>query len=270
MALVLTYLLVFIIGSIFGSLVNVVVYRLPSVTVANIRPNATQSLFYLAWPLSFCPHCSEPIKPWNNIPVLSYLLLAGKSPCCGKSIAVRYPILELLGAMLALLCLLRFGLTSQFLFACVFCWLLLAIAVIDARSYILPDILIQPFLWLGLLANLNGVFVSLPDAVTGAIGAYVFLFIVSEGCVIVLGKRMLGAGDPKLFAALGAWLGWQLLPGALVIAAIFASVYGLVHQVLVQRKLRNLAFVAFGPHLALGGIVMLLLGHVVVDLYLQQ
>lgn len=256
--LLLAYLGMFVVGSIVGSFLNVVVYRLPSVARAHIKPNATQSIFYLAWPLSFCPHCSEAIKPWNNIPLISYLVLRGRSPCCGKPIAGRYFVLELLGAVVPLICLARFGWSFHMVCASVLGWALLAVCWIDAQRFVLPDVIVLPLLWLGLAINLTATgFVPLSSAVLGAIGGYLALFTVSEGSELIMHRRMLGAGDPKLFAALGAWLGWELLPHVLILAAITASVYGIGSQLLRSRQLKAGRPIAFGPHLGLAGFVVL-------------
>ncbi|MBF2734644.1 MAG: prepilin peptidase [Betaproteobacteria bacterium AqS2] len=242
-----------VLGCIVGSMLNVLIYRLPSVAVAAIRPNATQSIFYLAWPLSFCPACSQPIKPWHNVPVLSFLLLQGKSACCGKAIPWRYLLVELAGGLVAVVCFMRFGLSAQAFFACVFGWTLLVACAIDLRSYVLPDILVQPLLWLGLLVNMAGLYVPLPDAVLGAAGGFLALFALSEGSAIFLRKRMMGAGDSKLLAALGAWLGWQELLGVLLLAAATAAVAGVAARLLR----RGSSIIAFGPYLGLAGFAVL-------------
>ena len=256
----IAYLSMFVVGSIAGSFLNVVVYRLPSVAVARIKPNATQGIFYLAWPLSFCPHCSEPIKPWHNIPIISYLVLARRSPCCGRPIAERYLILELLGALVAVVCLARFGLSAHMAWACVLGWALLAACWIDSERFILPDIIVQPLLWLGLAVNLTSSgFVPLHSAVLGAMAGYLVLFAISEGSELLMHKRMLGAGDPKLYAALGAWLGWELLPHVLLIAAVTASCYGLATQLGRTRRISMGKMIAFGPHLGFAGFAVLIL-----------
>lgn len=270
MEIFIAYFAALVIGSIAGSFINVLVYRLPSIAAARIRPNATLGLSFLAWPLSFCPHCGVGIKPWHNIPVISYLLLRGKTPCCGKAISPRYLFLELLGALVAVACLARFGLTVQFAWACLFCWLLLAICWIDAQRYILPDVLVLPLLWLGLLANLNGTFVPLREAVLASVAGYLLLYCLSELSLALLGRRMMGTGDPKLFAALGAWLGWLLFP-ALFVAAVTASVFGIGAQVMRGRAggLRLDSVLAFGPHLGFGGVFMFLVGGIIVGRFLS-
>ena len=255
-----TYLLVFALGAVVGSLVNVVVYRLPSVAAANIRPNAAMGLSYLALPLSFCPHCGEGIKPWNNVPVASYLLLRGRSACCGRRISPRYLALELAGAMAAVACLARFGFTPAFLWASVFCWALLAACAIDADSLVLPDVLVQPLLWLGLLVNLRGTFVPLDQAVLGAALGFAVLFAVGEGTSSLLGKRMLGAGDPKLLAAIGAWVGWKVVPLALFVGAGSAVLFAVAAHALASARVRADTAVAFGPHLGIGALVAIMFG----------
>lgn len=269
MEFAIAYVAAVVLGGIAGSFINVVVYRLPSVAAAGIRPNATKGLSFLAWPLSFCPHCGAGIKPWNNVPVVSYLLLGGRSPCCGKRISPRYIALELLGIAATVLCVARFGPGIQFLWACLFCWFLIAICWIDAQRYILPDVLVLPMLWLGLLANLNGTFVPLQESVLAAASGYLLLYALSEASRGVTGRRMIGTGDPKLLAALGAWMGWLMLL-ALFVAALTTSVAGLVAQLLRGRdkELRLDSALAFGPHLGAAGFFVLVAGGWLLALYL--
>ena len=251
------YLGAFVCGSIVGSFLNVLVYRLPSVQAAGIRSSATQRMTYLAWPLSFCPYCSTPIKPWLNIPIISYLMLRGKAACCQHRLSRRYLALEVLGGGVAVLCLYQFGLSEKFVAVCLMCWILLAASWIDAQRYVLPDILTMSLLWLGMLVNLYGIVVPLEEALIGVFAGYIILFAVSEGTELLLGRRMLGAADAKLFAAIGAWLGWQHLPAVLFIAAVTSTLYGIAAH-LRRRSLRAGALVAFGPHLAFGTAVVVL------------
>ena len=266
MATYLQLLTLLVLGSLVGSMLNVIIYRLPSVAIAGIRPNASQSIFYLGWPLSFCPRCSHPIKPWHNIPIISFLMLRGTSPCCGQPISWRYLLIELSGALIAILCWLRFGFSLQLMYACVFGWALLAACAIDMRSYVLPDLLIQPLLWLGLLLNINGMFTPLPDAVLGAAGGFLLLFALSEGSALLLGKRMMGAGDGKLLAAAGAWLGWQDLLGILLLAAALAALCGAVVRLLG----RGGNIIAFGPYLGLAAFVVFIYDLALRQLYFWQ
>ena len=246
---------------------GVVIYRLPAVSIAQIRPNAMLRFSYLAWPLSFCPRCGAGIKPWHNIPFVSYILLRGKSSCCKKPISARYFLIELLAALAAMVCLARFGLGFQFVMACIFSWLLLAICWIDAQRYVLPDILVYPLLWLGLVANANGAFVSLDQAVIASVASYLVLFAVSEASLAILGRRMLGSGDPKFIAAIGAWVGWLVFP-ALFIGAISASVIGIAMQMIKNGgRVRMRAALAFGPHLGFGGFFVMMFGWWLADLY---
>ncbi len=260
------YAAAFVLGTIVGSFINVVVYRLPSVAAAGIRPNATRSLAFLAAPLSFCPHCATPIKPWNNIPLVSYLLLRGKTACCGKSISARYPVLELLGGLAAAACLYRFGPSWQALAAVLMCALLLAIAWIDWETFRLPDILINALLWLGLFVNTAGSFAPLADAVYAAIGGYLALMGIAAAVKLATGKQMLGEGDPKLIAAIGAWLGTVPLVGAVVVGCAAGSVYGLANWLLRGRRKRHLFF-PLGPFLAAGAFIMLMVGKEVAAFY---
>lgn len=262
------YAIAFVLGSVAGSFLSVVVYRLPSIASAGIRVGATHGLLYLAWPLSFCTHCGHGIKPWHNVPIVSYLLLGGKSKCCNKRISSRYFFLELLGALLAVAVVSRFGFSIVALCVAVFCLSLLALSWIDAERFILPDLIVQPLLWLGFVVHLNFGLLPLEHSLVGAMAGYLLLATVSEGTVMLMHKRMLGAGDPKLFATLGAWLGWQALPGVLLIAAVLASSYGLGRRYIWARGSGH-NFVPFGPPLAIGGVVMLFFSHWVIPLYVR-
>ena len=263
-----SYALVFVIGSVVGSFLNVVIYRLPSISIANIRPNASQGLSYLAIPLSFCPHCTQQIKPWHNIPIISYLVLIGKSPCCNREISPRYLFVEVIGALIPVLCLARFGWSYEFLFACLFSWTLIVICWVDYQTYILPDILVQPLLWLGLIFNLNFYFVSINEAILGVILGYFILFVISEGSVLLLRKKMLGSGDAKLLAAIGAWLGWKLVIGVLIVAALSATLVGVITSLRNKQSIAK-KLLAFGPYLGFGGFVMLIYGYYFSSYYLN-
>ena len=255
------HLAVFIGGTIVGSFINVAIYRLPSIAAAQIGRGAERGLGYLALPLSFCPHCSVPIKPWHNIPILSYLLLRGRCACDRReAIALRYLIVELLGGALALACLIRFGFVWQACAAMLFCWLLLLISWLDWISFRLPTILLQPLLWLGLFVNTSSTsFVSLQTAVLAVIGGYLVMQGISLTLLWLTGKRMLGENDPFLIAAIGAWLGWESLAGVVVIGSLLGAGYGLGIWLARGRRKRDLFF-PFGPFLAMGALLCLLQG----------
>lgn len=243
-------------GLLLGSFLNVVVYRLPLTEAAGVRTDSTRSLWYLAWPLSFCPHCQTPIKPHHNIPLLSFLLLRGKSHCCQRPISWRYPLMEACGVLIVWAAWAQYDSLPDRLFVTVFLSLLLTAALIDWQRFYLLDILTLPLLWLGLLANLDARFALLSDAVIGAAGGYLALAAVTGAFSLLIGKRAMGMGDFKLFAALGAWLGWQSLPILIFIAAVAGLLLGGA-RFLVRRRGRH---VPFGPCLAIAGVLMLFYG----------
>ena len=243
-------------GLLLGSFLNVVIYRLPQTKEAEVRSNTPYSLWYLAWPMSFCPHCQTPIKPYHNIPLFSFLLLFGKSSCCGQPIGWRYPLVELCGAVIVLAAWWHYDNLVDGVLVTVFLSVLMVAAVIDWQRFYLFDILTLPLLWLGLVANIDARFVLLPDAVAGAAGGYVVLALLTGVFSFFIKKRAMGNGDFKLLAALGAWLGWQPLPILVFIAAVLGLLLG-AGRYLVRRRGRHLPF---GPCLAAAGVVMLFWG----------
>ncbi|MCH9758350.1 MAG: A24 family peptidase [Proteobacteria bacterium] len=250
-------------GLLWGSFLNVVIYRLPKTDIAGLRQRTPYTLTYLAFPLSFCPRCKESIAPWCNIPVLSYLLLGAKSKCCREPISWVYPVIELCGAgMFVLAFLLSDGLLNALL-AIVFMSLLLVNAAIDWQRFYLLDIITYPLLWIGLVANIDARFALLSDAVWGAAGGYVVMAVFSWIFSRLIGQRAMGMGDYKLFAALGAWLGWQLLPMVLFLAAITAVIFGGCRR-LIRGRGRH---VPFGPSLSLAGVLMLFFGEEIMLAY---
>ena len=252
-------------GLLWGSFLNVVIYRLPQTAAAGLPGRGEHSLWYLAYPLSFCPHCKTPIAPWRNIPLLSYLLLAGRSHCCRQPISWRYPLTELAGALIFLLAFFAAATWLDFVLIVIFLSLLLVNAVIDWQRRYLLDILTYPLLWLGLLANIDARFALLPDSVLGAAGGYVALAFFAELFSRILKRRAMGMGDYKLFAALGAWLGWQPLPLLLFFAALTGLVMSALWWVLRFRS----RYTPFGPALALAGALMLLAGDRIMLAYWQ-
>ncbi len=218
-----------------GSFLNVVIYRLPVMLDREWRQQAqailemppaadeAQTPFNLAVPRSRCPQCNHQITAFENIPVISWLLLRGRCSQCKTNISARYPGIELLTALCSVAVVAVYGFTGFGLLACVYTWMLIALDFIDYDTKLLPDQMTYPLLWLGLIAN--GFFpgiVSLADAVVGAIAGYLFLWLTYWGFKLLTGKEGMGYGDFKLLAALGAWLGWQALPSIILIAAAVA------------------------------------------------
>jgi len=258
-----------LLGLLVGSFLNVVVYRLPKMLerewaaeCAELHPEIAlpeAAPFNLMVPRSRCPHCAHPIAWYQNIPVASYLALGGRCAACRAPISVRYPLVELANALLFALCGWRFGLGPPALLACIFSATVLALALIDWDTTLLPDSLTQPLLWLGLIASAAGWSgVDLYAALWGAVGAYLSLWSVFWLFKLVTGKDGMGYGDFKLFAALGAWFG----AGALIPIILLASVIGAIVGIALKFRggLRDGAYVPFGPFLAGAGLAVLLVG----------
>lgn len=248
-------------GGIIGSFLNVVIYRLPVMLERRWRREAllqlaqpvveSTPLFNLILPCSCCPKCFQPLRARDNIPILSFLWLKGLSRCCGERISWRYPLVEIAASVVFVLAALVFPPGMSLLGAWFFLSVLLVCAVIDYRSQLLPDVLTLPLLWLGLFFNLQGVFVSLSQAVVGAMVGYLCLWGLFWLFLMATGKEALGYGDFKLLAALGAWLGWQALPQIVLLAAGSGLVINLLQHLLMRRNINQP--LAFGPWLALAG-----------------
>lgn len=243
-------------GLIWGSFLNVVIYRLPKIDIAGLRRRTPHTLTYLALPLSFCPQCKARILPWHNIPLLSYLLLGAKGKCCGARISWVYPAVEIGGAAIFIAALLTFRGWIDTALAIAFLSVLLVTAAIDWQRYYLLDILSYPLLWLGLLANIDARFTLLPHAVLGAAAAYAGIALFTALFSRIIGRRAMGAGDYKLFAALGAWFGWQPLPILLFVAALTAIFFAMLRR-LIRGRGRH---IPFGPGLAVAGASFILFG----------
>jgi leader peptidase (prepilin peptidase)/N-methyltransferase len=256
-----------LLGLCVGSLLNVVIHRLPRMMEAQWReecaalegrePPAGET-YNLFVPRSACPKCAAPITALQNIPVLSWIALRGRCANCKTPISARYPLVELLGAFLAVLVAWRFGYSPALAFGLVYAWALLALTFIDLDTQLLPDDITLPLLWLGLLANSGGVFTDLHSAVLGAVGGYLILWTVYWGFRLIAKKEGMGFGDFKLLAAIGAWTGWQVLPVVIVISAGLGVVIGSIALWLARKGVDTR--IPFGPYLALGGIAALIWG----------
>jgi leader peptidase (prepilin peptidase)/N-methyltransferase len=251
-------------GLCVGSFLNVVVHRLPKMLEQRWKadcadlagaPPVAAPRYNLVLPRSACGH---PITALENIPVLSWLALRGRCSACKAAISPRYPLVELVGGALAVAALLRFGATPTALAAAVFLWTLLALTCIDFDTQLLPDDLTLPLLWGGLLANLFGLFVPLRDAVIGAIAGYLALWTIYWLFKLIRGKEGMGYGDFKLLAALGAWLGWQMLPLVVLLSSVVGAMIGIGLLVFKGRD-HNIPL-AFGPYLAIAGGCALFFG----------
>lgn len=271
------FLMVAFIGLCVGSFLNVVVYRLPIMLNRDWTQFATEHLaeqsgqpetdlhnktqtdepFNLAVPRSRCPNCNELISAWQNIPLVSWILLRGRCKNCANPISVRYPLVELLTGAMSLGVIGTFGFTTLGLAALLFTWILIAVTFIDFDTQLLPDQLTLPLVWLGLLINLkgNGI-VSLEDAVIGAVAGYLFLWSTFWAFKLIRGKEGMGYGDFKLYAAIGALMGWQVLPAVILIASVVGLIFALV-SIALSRSTSAQPF-AFGPYLAIAGWVCLI------------
>ncbi|MBC7414898.1 MAG: prepilin peptidase [Herminiimonas sp.] len=256
-----------IFGLLIGSFLNVVIYRMPAmmqresenyVAHESGKPLPHTERFNLMAPRSACPHCGHKITALENIPVLSYLALRGKCSDCKAPISPRYAIVELLTGVLSAGLVWHFGAGFTGLAVLVFTYLLIAMTFIDADTQLLPDDLTLPLLWLGLLVNLNGTFVPLADAVIGAVAGYLVLWTIFWLFKAATGKEGMGYGDFKLLAALGAWLGWAMLPIILLMSSLVGAVVGIALIVLAKRG-RSVPM-PFGPYLAGAGMLTLLFG----------
>jgi leader peptidase (prepilin peptidase) / N-methyltransferase len=265
-----------VLGLVVGSFLNVVILRLPRMMQLAWQREAREILelppvagtrYSLTWPPSHCPGCQAPVRAWQNIPVLSWLLLRGRCAGCGQAISVQYPLVELASALLSAVCAWRFGASPELLAALLLSWALLALAMIDARTTLLPDAITLPLLWLGLLLALGPVFASLPDAVIGAAAGYLSLWSVFWLFKLITGKDGMGYGDFKLFAALGAWLGWQALPMIILLSSVVGAAVGIL-QILFRGRGRE-AQLPFGPYLAAAGWIALIWGEAIGAAYLS-
>lgn len=266
-----------LIGLLVGSFLNVLIYRLPKMMQHDWRGQAREilelpaepqtAIFNLVLPNSSCPHCSHEIKPWENIPVISYLFLRGKCSSCKAPISMRYPLVELGCGLLSAFIAWNFGFTWQTGAMLLLTWGLLAMSLIDVDHQLLPDSLVLPLLWLGLIANSFGLFTSLEDALWGAIAGYLSLWSVYWLFKLVTGKEGMGYGDFKLLAMLGAWGGWQVLPLTILLSSLVGAVLGLV-----MLRLRNAEAstpIPFGPYLAIAGWIALIWGEQITSGYLK-
>ncbi|EED34996.1 type IV fimbrial biogenesis protein,prepilin cysteine protease (C20) PilD [Luminiphilus syltensis NOR5-1B] len=263
-------------GATIGSFLNVVIYRLPRMMEQGWRRDCCELLeqeapeekpLSLAVPNSQCPHCQAPIKPWQNIPLISYLALRGKCANCDGPISIRYPLVELASALLCVAAGITFGYSLELLGALLLIWASIALTGIDIDTRLLPDSITLPVLWLGLVFNLFGVFTSLEAAVMGAMAGYLILWSVYWLFKLVTGKEGMGYGDFKLLAAFGAWFGWQSLPLIIVLSSFVGAVIGIL-LVMLKRSGRDIPM-PFGPYLAGAGLLFLFYGEQLTARYLE-
>lgn len=265
-----------IIGLLTGSFLNVVIHRLPRMLEREWRQHCAElngqqaeaaERYNLVVPRSACPHCGHRIGALENIPLLSYLLLRGKCKGCGAPISPRYPVVEALSGVLSAYAAWHFGFGMAACNALLFIWAMLVLTGIDLDTQLLPDSITLPLLWLGLLFNLSATFTDLHSAVIGAVAGYLALWSVYWLFKITTGKEGMGYGDFKLLAAIGAWLGWQMLPLVILLSSLVGAVVGIV-LIAVARRGRSVP-IPFGPYLAGGGLIALFWGQALTHTYLQ-
>ncbi len=266
-----------LLGLIFGSFLNVVILRLPKIMADDWAQDCAElageslrdqrSRLSLSSPPSTCPACGHRIRAYENIPILSYLLLRGRCSACAARISPRYPVIEGVTALLTLVVVLQFGLTWQTPPALLLTWALIALAVIDYDTQLLPDSLILPLLWLGLILSLFGLFTDSYSAIIGAVAGYLSLWSVFQVFRLATGKEGMGYGDFKLLALFGAWFGWSLLPQIVLLSALTGALSGIV--LIIVGRHRQDQPMPFGPFLAAAGWISLMWGESLNDAYLR-
>lgn len=275
----LAFVAIVILGACIGSFLNVVIYRLPIMmfrelhediamqqeATVDLRPD--EKIFNLAIPNSRCSQCGAAIKPWQNIPIISYVFLRGRCASCKTRISKRYPLVEAVTALASLYVFHHFGISLQCLLALVFTWSMIALTMIDYDHQLLPDLITLPLLWIGLLANSQSVFVPLHEAVYGAAIGYMTLWCVYWLFRIVTGKEGMGFGDFKLLAAAGAWFGWKMLPMIILLSSAVGAVVG-VTLIALKRQERTRE-IPFGPYLAAAAFLAMLYGNEITLWYLN-
>ena len=276
----LLYTSAVLLGLILGSFLNVVILRLPRMMEAGWRrdcaellspdgtaPETDEPPLSLSKPASTCPSCGHRIRVHENIPVLSYLWLRGRCSECKTRISLRYPLVEAFTALLTLIVVVQFGPTWQAAAALLLTWSLIALAVIDLDTQLLPDSITLPFLWLGLFLSLFGLFTDSQSAIIGAVAGYLSLWAVFQLFRLATGKEGMGYGDFKLLALLGAWLGWPALPQIILLSALVGALVGV--GLILSGRHESGKPLPFGPYLAAAGWISLIWGEAINGAYLR-
>jgi len=276
----LFYSSVLFFGLCVGSFLNVVAYRLPIMMERDWKLECHEFLeleppefkddlivLNLATPASACPNCGHQLHFWENIPIVSYLLLKGKCSSCSTNISVQYPVVEFITGIVSLLTALAFGVTIQTLAALFFTWILIALTLIDLKKQLLPDNITLPLLWSGILLSFFDIFTDLTSSVIGAMAGYLILWSVYQLFKLLTKKEGMGFGDFKLLAALGAWAGFSYLPQIILVSSVVGSIAGI--SMLIIGKTKQQQPIPFGPYLAIAGWIALLWGETINTTYLS-
>ncbi len=262
------YVLLGLFSLAMGSLLNVVIHRLPLMLQKEWRvdcrqlldlPEAPEPSINLFFPRSFCPSCKKLVRAWQNIPIISYIFLRGRCFQCKQPISLRYPLVEALCMGLSLTAAYFFGFNLTLLFACLFIWIVIALCFIDLQHQLLPDGLSLSLLWLGLIANTQSLFTTLPNAVFAAAGAYLGLWLFIKLFYLFTGKIGMGHGDFKLFAAFGAWFGWTQLPLILITGSLSGAIMGIIYLSVTAKSHKTP--IPFGPFLCMAALLALFYGN---------
>ncbi len=261
--------IILVLGLLFGSFLNVVIYRIPKMLMREWEQECQAFLsqtenteiekLSLWWPASHCPHCKKPIAPWQNIPVLSFILQKGRCRSCKVKISYRYPLVEALTAVILLWVFLVHGFTLTTLGFSLLSLGLIALSFIDLDEQILPDNITLPLLWLGLLFSLSVSFIRPADAILGAIAGYLLLWLVGGVYKLLRRREGIGQGDYKLLALLGAWTGWQTLPFILLLSSVIGAIMGTILILLRRQSMQKP--LPFGPYLCLAGFSTIIYPH---------
>ena len=276
-----------LVGLVVGSFLNVVIHRLPKMLERDWDAQAADLLeqkslpdeakklrdgdvgrYNLMIPASTCPHCGHKIAWYENIPIVSYVFLRGRCSSCKAPISIRYPVVEAISGILAAYIAWRFGLTLAMAGALIFTWSLIALTAIDIDTQLLPDDITLPLLWLGLLVNMTNGFTPLQSAVIGAVAGYLSLWTVYWLFKLTTGKEGMGYGDFKLLSAIGAWLGWKMLPIVILLSSLVGAIVG-ISLIVFTKHGRNTP-IPFGPYLAAAGLLALFWGEAMNRTYLQM
>jgi leader peptidase (prepilin peptidase)/N-methyltransferase len=260
-----------------GSFLNVVIYRLPRMmeqswgedcrVYLGLKPHADTEKLTLSLPFSHCPRCKKTIYPWHNIPILSYLWLKGRCANCKASISIRYPLVEALTCLVSVYVAWKFGFTMQTIAALLFSWICICLTFIDLDHHLLPDHLTLGLLWAGLFFSTFALFTNCHDAIIGAIAGYLFFAGTQLIFGWATGKTGMGQGDYKLLAALGAYLGWQMLPMVILLSSLSGLIFTLIDMT-IKKQFKSTPL-PFGPYLVIAGWIALLWGKEIMNYYLH-